>query len=199
MVVVYCRHMQVQYSSDQRSVCSHPGMGTSSQNLVPSLLKAAVWAMARAIFTPSTKTWDGRGVSTNLITANCHWPWCLLDAWSIPRGRWVYRRDYYSWATPGLVTWVWGSWGSLTRCLCRPGVCTSATACHWSREPGTWVVSECEMLESVRHSSQMRCVMSRHVTSLRCRWMQLNGKMLKVYKIPVENNLSGQRKLRMTW
>ena len=56
MVVVYCRDMHVQYSSDQRFVCSHPGIGISSQNLVPRRVKALVWAMARAILTPSTKT-----------------------------------------------------------------------------------------------------------------------------------------------
>ena len=48
--------MQVQYSSDQSEVCSQPGIGTSSQNLVPILVKAWVWAMARAILTPSTST-----------------------------------------------------------------------------------------------------------------------------------------------
>ena len=42
MVVVYCRAMQVQYSSDQSEVCSQPGIGTSSQNLVPILVKAWV-------------------------------------------------------------------------------------------------------------------------------------------------------------
>lgn len=35
---------------------SLPGIGILSQNFVPSRLKALVWAMAKAILTPSTKT-----------------------------------------------------------------------------------------------------------------------------------------------
>ena len=61
MVVVYWRHMQVQYSSDQRSVCSQPGIGISSQNLVPTRVKAWVWAIASATFTPSTSTCEANG------------------------------------------------------------------------------------------------------------------------------------------
>ena len=61
MVEVYWRHMQVQYSSDQRSVCSQPGIGISSQNLVPTRVKAWVWAIASATFTPSTSTCKANG------------------------------------------------------------------------------------------------------------------------------------------
>ena len=62
--------MQVQYSSDHKFVCSQPGMGISSQNFEPNRVKALVCAMARAIFTPSTSTWNMKPALD--CTWNCH-------------------------------------------------------------------------------------------------------------------------------
>ena len=59
----------------------------------------------------------------------------LLGGWSSPRERWVYHTGSCFSTSPGLETWVGAAWESLTRCHGRPGVGTSATSCHWSREP----------------------------------------------------------------
>ena len=108
IVEVYCLDMQVQYSSDHKFVSSQPGMGISSQNLEPSLVNAWVWAMARAIFTPSTSTWNMEIVDC-LLGEKSFLPEYPLGGWSIQHWKLAYRTDlnFLAWHFP--VTWAWAT------------------------------------------------------------------------------------------
>ena len=61
-----------------------------------------------------------------------------------------------------------------------PGVCTSATGCHWCREP----VTRCQMSQASLVTKMLTNVTSRNCRECSFSW-KIREKMSKVYKVPV--------------